>query len=70
VRADYLQEKLAGLTPPQIVELLTRRYERRLKTMQRLDSKEVLDIYLDALAGAYDPNSAYLGVNKHRNLRM
>ena len=61
VRADYLQEKLAGLTPPQIVELLTRRYERRLKTMQRLDSKEVLDIYLDALAGAYDPNSAYLG---------
>lgn len=61
VLADYLQEKLAGLAPPQIVDLLTRRYERRLKTMQRLESNEVLDIYLDALAGAYDPNSAHLG---------
>ena len=61
VRADYLQEKLAGLTPPQIVDRLTWRYERRLKTMQRLESNEVLDIYLDALARAYDPNSAYFG---------
>ncbi len=61
VRAEYLQEKLAGLAPPQIVDLLTRRYERRLKTMQQLKSNEVLDMYLNALARAYDPNSGYLG---------
>jgi carboxyl-terminal processing protease len=56
-----LREKLVGLSPPQIVDLLTWRYQRRLKTMQRLEPNEILEIYLDALARAYDPHSAYLG---------
>jgi carboxyl-terminal processing protease len=61
VRADYLQEKLAGWPPDQIVSQLTRRYERRLQMMRQLRADEVLEIYLDALAQAFDPHSDYFG---------
>ena len=61
VRADYLQEKLAGLSPAQIAVRLTRHYERRLQLRGRFAADEVLEIYLDALARAFDPHSDYFG---------
>jgi carboxyl-terminal processing protease len=61
VRAEYLQEKLAGKKPADIVTTLTRRYTRLLQTMRKLTSEEVLDVYLNALAHVYDPHSDYFG---------
>ena len=61
VRAEYLQEKLAGKKPADIVSTLTRRYTRLLQTMRKLTPEEVLDVYLNALAHVYDPHSDYLG---------
>ncbi len=61
VRAEYLQEKLAGKKPADIVAELTQRYTRLLQTMKKLTPEDVLDIYLNALVHVYDPHSDYLG---------
>ena len=61
VRADYLQEKLAGKKPADIVPTLTRRYTRLLQTMKKLTPEDVLEVYLNALTHVYDPHSDYLG---------
>jgi len=61
LREEYLMEKLAGTPIVKIAPRLTRRYGRRLQTMQRMSADEVLGLYLDALARAFDPHSDYLG---------
>ena len=61
LRAEILQEKLASKKPQEFATTLTRRYERQLETMKKLSADSVLQIYLDALAHAYDPHSDYLG---------
>ncbi|MSU33655.1 MAG: hypothetical protein EXS36_00790 [Pedosphaera sp.] len=45
----------------EIVKMLTRRYNRTLRTLKQYDSDEVLQLYLDSLAKAYDPHSDYFG---------
>ncbi len=42
------------------LETLQRRYERELRTCDEWDSTDILQIYLDSLARAYDPHSDYL----------
>jgi carboxyl-terminal processing protease len=64
LRAEYLQEKLAGKLPADIVTDLTRRYTRLAQTMSKLTPDEVLGLYLNALAHVYDPHSDYLGRNQ------
>jgi carboxyl-terminal processing protease len=70
LRAEYLQEKLEDKRPAEIVSVLTRRYARRLQTMNTLKSDEVLEIYLDALAHVYDPHSDYLGHEQMESLSI
>ena len=70
VRADYLQEKLAGKKPADIVTALTRRYTRLDQTMRKLSSEEVLEVYLNALAHVYDPHSDYLGREQMDNFSI
>lgn len=45
----------------EIVDTLTRRYHRNLHTYLDMDSDDVLQIYLTALAHVYDPHSDYFG---------
>lgn len=45
----------------EIIKTLTRRYNRTLRTLKQYDSDEVLQLYLDSLAKAYDPHSDYFG---------
>ena len=61
LRAEYLQEKLAGAVPEKVVGTLRRRYAQQLATLRGLGNEEVLDLYLNALAHVYDPHSDYLG---------
>ncbi len=68
--AEYLQEKLDKQTPAQIVETLTRRYQRILKTFNEWDSENVLEIYLNALAHVYDPHSDYMGKSVLENFAI
>ena len=61
LRYEYLQEKLNKQKPDEIVKTLTRRYARQDKALHAYDSDDVFELYLNALAHAYDPHSDYLG---------
>ncbi|HET8939821.1 MAG TPA: carboxy terminal-processing peptidase [Polyangiales bacterium] len=70
LRAEYLDEKLAGTAEAEIPGKLRRRYDQQLKNMQTLRSDEVTTIYLNALASVYDPHSEYLGREQLESLEM
>jgi carboxyl-terminal processing protease len=58
---ELLEEKLnrfAGGPGPAVVG---RRYGRFLKSVEELDDKDLVRIFLNAVAQSYDPHSAYLG---------
>ena len=61
VRYEYLQEKLNNQEPGQIVSTLTKRYTSVLRAAKEAGDDEILEMYLTALANAYDPHSDYLG---------
>lgn len=61
IRSEYLQEKLAGKKPEEIVKTLSRRATRTVDMMRKFDDKAVLELYLEALAQVYDPHSDYMG---------
>jgi carboxyl-terminal processing protease len=61
LRYEYLQEKLNKKKPDDIVSTLTRRYNRLAKTFHDFASDDVFEMYLNALAHAYDPHSDYMG---------
>jgi carboxyl-terminal processing protease len=61
LRNDYLQEKLNDRKPEEIVKILGRRYERTLQATEQWKDDQVLEVYLTALAHAYDPHSDYMG---------
>ena len=61
LRADVLQEKLAGKKPEDFAQTLTRRYARQVQMMKKLSRGTVVETYLNALAHVYDPHSDYMG---------
>jgi len=61
LRYAYLQEKLNNHNHDEIVKTLTRRYVRQIKALKEYDSDDVFELYLNAMAHAYDPHSDYLG---------
>jgi carboxyl-terminal processing protease len=61
LRAEYLQEKLAGKQPAEIAGALTLRYSHLTQAMKKLTSEDVLGTYLNALTHVYDPHSDYFG---------
>jgi carboxyl-terminal processing protease len=77
LRYEYLQEKLNREISPtnssvvlnlpksagtNIVATLQQRYERELRALNERDSTDVLQVYLEALAHAYDPHSDYFNM--------
>src|SRR5208283_715740 len=54
----------------EIIDLLTHRYNRTLRTFQEWDSEDVMGVYLTALAHAYDPHSDYFNERETANFAM
>lgn len=70
LRYQYLQEKLNKHKPEEIIKTLTKRYERQAKTLHGYDTNDVFEMYLNALAHAYDPHSDYLGKSAQDNFNI
>ena len=70
LRYEYLQEKLAGKKQPDIVKTLSRRSSRTAEMMRKLSPKEVLEVYLEALAQVYDPHSDYMGAEQLKSFEI
>lgn len=76
LRFEFLQERLAKMAPKpgakttddkpkveykDIVDTLTRRYNRNVRAFVDWNNEDVLQIYLTTLAHVYDPHSDYFG---------
>ena len=59
-REDAPDSTLAATNFADITQTLQRRYDRELRAVDEWDSTDVLQVYLDSLARAYDPHSDYL----------
>ena len=70
VKYDLLQESLNKTKPEEAVRVLTRRYDRLLKSMREMDTGDVLELYLNALCHAYDPHSDYLGASQLKDFEI
>jgi len=68
LRYEYLQEKLNNQKPDEIARTLTKRYSGLLHTAQEAGKDQILELYLTALANAYDPHSDYLGRSEYETL--
>lgn len=60
IKFELLEERLSKEKPDEIIQIITRRYDRMLRSLHETDSEAILDLYLNALAQAYDPHSQYL----------
>ncbi len=70
LRYEYLQEKLNDKSHDQIVKTLSARYKRLLRSWADLDNDDILQLYLSALANAYDPHSDYMGKAQLENFAI
>ena len=70
VKYDLLQESLNKTKPDEAIRVLTRRYDRMLRSMREMDAGDVLEVYLNALCHAYDPHSDYLGASQLKDFEI
>src|ERR1051325_2100455 len=70
LRYEYLQEKLNNRKPEEIVATLSKRYSSLLRSAREAGNDEILELYLTALANAYDPHSDYLGRAEYESLAI
>ena len=60
IKYDILQGRLSKDDTDKIKERLSKRYDRLVKDFETLETDEILELYLTALANAYDPHSNYM----------
>ncbi|MCP4669104.1 MAG: tail-specific protease [Deltaproteobacteria bacterium] len=59
LKNDVLNLKLTGKSLEEIGKLLNQRYRSRLNRISQTNSEDVFAIYINALAGTYDPHTRY-----------
>lgn len=67
VEYDMLQQKLDAAKPEDRAGAVRKNYDRLLDNYRELDSADVLQGYLTALAGCYDPHSVYMSPPAEEN---
>ncbi len=67
VEFDLLQEKLGTAKPQDWAKNVQKTYDRLLENYRELDSSDVLQNYLSALADCYDPHSEYMAASAEEN---
>ncbi|MEO1055238.1 MAG: carboxy terminal-processing peptidase, partial [Bacteroidota bacterium] len=60
IKSQYLSLKLAKKEQKEIKESVSKRYERFQKSIGQYNSEDIFQIYMTALAEAYDPHTNYL----------
>lgn len=67
IKYELLQARLAKEKPDETIGLISRRYNRLEKTMTESETTDILEIFLGALARAYDPHSDYMSPREATN---
>jgi len=67
IEFDMLQEKLDAVKPEEWAKNVRKNYDRLLDNYKEFDATDVLQVYLSALAGCYDPHSEYMAATAEEN---
>ncbi len=67
LKDDVLEEMLDKVKPEDQIKDVARRYERLLTYYKEFASSDVLQAYLTALTGTYDPHSDYMAASTEAN---
>ena len=70
VKNDALTLKLAGKTQQQIIDNLIGRYQRLATRMQRFDSDDVYQAFINAYTGAIEPHTSYFSRRASDNFKI
>lgn len=70
VKAKMLEKKAAGFSEEDARAQLTRRFENLLAHIKQMNDDDVLELYLSAMAGAYDPHSSYMSAQTVRGFEI
>ncbi len=70
LKHELLQLKLAGQDLDEAKQTLIRRYEGRLRRTNQQHSEDVFQIYMNAVAGSFDPHSAYFSPRASENFNI
>ena len=70
IKYELLQGRLAKDKPEETLKTISKRYQRMVKYTKEFDSEEILQIYLTALAHAYDPHSDYMPPTEAANFEI
>lgn len=60
IKSQCLSLKLAGKAQAEISDIMTKRYERILKSFDQINSEDVFSIYMNTITETYDPHTSYL----------
>ncbi|HYE30917.1 MAG TPA: hypothetical protein VEH27_05795, partial [Methylomirabilota bacterium] len=67
IKFELLQSRLNKEKPEEAADVIARRYARLEKTMKSFGREDILQMYLTALANAYDPHSDYFSPSEAKN---
>ncbi len=70
LKNQVLNLKLTDKNLPEIVDLLTKRYVRQLKTIEQYTSMDVFDLYANALTELHDPHTKYMSPRSSENFNI
>lgn len=70
LKANALSLRLAGKQPEEIEKTLRKRYKTQLNRLKELNSEDAFEIYMNALAGLYDPHTSYLSPQRSENFNI
>ncbi|MFO7285531.1 MAG: carboxy terminal-processing peptidase [Gammaproteobacteria bacterium] len=70
VKSDALNLILTEKTWPEVVELLTQRYENLYKRITQLTADDVFETFMNAVAQTMDPHSSYLSPRQSEEYRI
>lgn len=59
VKNQALSLKISGKTNEEIVDIISKRYERFQKSFNQNNAEDVFELYMNALTSAYDPHTNY-----------
>lgn len=62
VKNDWLRLKLTGKDAKSIADTLNKRYEQVLKSLSKVKSEDVFQIFMNAYAMTIDPHTNYFGI--------
>jgi len=70
LKAAALSMKLNGKDIEEIQELLTKRYNNRLKQSRQTKSEDAFQLYVNAFASTYDPHTQYFSPRTSQNFNI